>query len=49
MPQMYELSDEYLSSLLNDERFKNYENTIKNIIKLKPHRLDEKTSTLLAD
>ena len=48
MPQMYELSDEYLASLLEDDRFKNYENTIKNIIKLKPHRLDETTTTLLA-
>ena len=48
MPQMYDLSDDYLNSLLSDIRFKNYENTIKDIIKLKPHRLDEKTSTLLA-
>ncbi len=48
MPQMYELSDEYLNSLLNDKRFNDYENTIKDIIKLKPHSLDENTSTLLA-
>ena len=48
MPQMYELSDDYLLSLLSDARFKDYDNTIKNIIKLKPHRLDEKTNTLLA-
>ena len=48
MPQMYELSDEYLDSLLLDDRFKNYDNTIKDIIKLKPHRIDEKTNTLLA-
>ena len=47
-PQMYELSDEYLSSLLLDNRFKDYENTIKDIIKLKPHKLDEKTNVLLA-
>lgn len=48
LPQMYDLSDEYLSSLLKDSRFKDYDNTIKDIIKLKPHRLDEKTSVLLA-
>lgn len=48
MPQMYELSDKYLNSLLKDVRFKDYENTIKNIIKFKPHRLDEKTNILLA-
>lgn len=48
MPQMYELSDDYLLSLLQDERFKNYDNIIKDIIKLKPHKLDEKTSILLA-
>ena len=48
MPQMLELSDDYLSSLLTDERFKNFENTIKNVIKQKPHKVDEKTATLLS-
>ena len=48
MPQMYELSDEYLNSLLQDNRFKDYDNTIKDIIKFKPHKLDEKTNKLLA-
>ena len=48
MPQMYELSDKFLNSLLLDNRFNDYENSIKNIIKLKPHRLDEKTNTILA-
>ncbi len=48
MPQMYELSDEYLTSLLNDKRFADFDNTIKEIIKLKPHKLDEKTTELLA-
>lgn len=48
MPQMYELSDEYLNSLLLDERFKDYDNTIKDVIKLKPHKLDEKTTALLS-
>lgn len=48
MPQMYELSDEYLNSLLADIRFKDFDNSIKDIIKLKPHKLDEKTNELLA-
>ncbi len=48
MPQMYELDNNYLNSLLLDSRFKNYDNMIKDIIKLKPHKLDEKTSVLLA-
>lgn len=48
MPQMYELSDEYLNSLLEDKRFKDYDNSIKNVIKLKPHKIDEKTNTILA-
>ncbi len=48
MPQLYELSDEFLNSLLTDARFKDYDNTIKDIIKLKPHKLDEKTNTLLS-
>ena len=34
--------------ILDDERFKDFDNTIKDIIKLKPHKLDEKTNTLLA-
>jgi len=48
MPQLYELSDDFLNSLLADERFKDYDNTIKDIIKFKPHKLDEKTNTLLS-
>ncbi len=48
MPQMFELSDEYLNSLLTDSRFHDYDNLIKNIIKQKPHKLDEKTTVLLA-
>ena len=46
MPQLYELSEEYLISLLEDKRFKDFDNTIKDIIKYKPHKLDEKTNTL---
>ena len=48
MPQLYDLSDDFLNSLLSDDRFKDYDNTIKDIIKLKPHKLDEKTNTLLS-
>ncbi len=48
MPQMFDQSDEYLNSLLIDERFKDFDNTIKDVLKLKPHKLDEKTSLLLA-
>jgi len=48
MPQMYQLSDEYLLSLLQDSRFKDFDNTIKDIIKFKPHKLDEKTNILLS-
>ena len=48
MPQLFELSDEFLNSLLEDVRFKDYENTIKQIIKEKPHKIDEKTATLLS-
>lgn len=48
MPQMYELDNTYLHSLLEDVRFKDFDNSIKDIIKFKPHKLDEKTSVLLA-
>lgn len=47
-PQMDELDDEYLKSLLKDERFKDYDNAIKDIIKLKPHKIDEQTSKLIS-
>ena len=47
-PQLYELSDEYLNSLLEDERFKNFDNTIKDVIKFKPHKINEQNSELLA-
>ena len=48
LPQMYELPNEYLNSLLKDSRFKDYDNLIKDIIKLKPHKIDEKTNLLLS-
>ena len=47
-PQMHDLDDDYLNSLLADERFKDNDNLIKEIIKYKPHKIDEKTSVLLA-
>lgn len=47
-PQLYELSDEYLNSLLKDKRFKNFDGIIKEIIKLKPHKINEQTNELLA-
>ncbi len=48
IPQLYELPNEYLNSLLLDKRFKNYDNFLKEIIKLKPHKIDEKTNELLS-
>ena len=47
-PQLFTLNDDYLNSLLEDKRFKDFDNTIKNIIKEKPHKLDESTSVLLS-
>ncbi len=47
-PQLYELDDAYLNSLLTDKRFKDYDNMIKDIIKLKPHKIDEKTNEILS-
>ena len=47
-PQMYELDDEYLKSLLTEKKLKNCDNMIKDILRKKPHRLDEKTSELLS-
>jgi len=47
-PQLDELSDEYLNELLTDNRSKNLDNFIKDIIKNKKHKLDEKTSDVIA-
>ena len=47
-PQLYELPEKYLKSLLQDKRFSDYDNLIKEIIKLKPHKIDEKTNELLS-
>lgn len=48
VPQLYELPEKYLKSLLQDKRFSDYDNLIKEIIKLKPHKIDEKTNELLS-
>ena len=48
VPQLYELPEKYLKSLLQDKKFSNYDNMIKEIIKLKPHKIDEKTNELLS-
>lgn len=47
-PQLARLSDKYLKELLADKRIKGYENSIKEIIRNKPHTLDEKSCALLA-
>lgn len=47
-PQLLALDKKYLNTLLNDPRAKNLDNKIKDIIKDKPHRLDEKTSDVIA-
>lgn len=47
-PQIDELDNEYLTSLLNDDRSKNINNLIKNVIKNKDHKLDEKTSEIIS-
>lgn len=47
-PQLAHLSDKYLKELLADKRIKGYENSIKEIIRNKPHTLDEKSCALLA-
>lgn len=47
-PQLARLSDKYLKELLADKRIKGYENSVKEIIRNKPHTLDEKSCALLA-
>ncbi len=48
MPQLYELKDEYLRSLLEDKKFSEYNNFFRDIIKFKPHKIDEKTNDVIA-
>ena len=47
-PQLSKLSDKYLKELLADTRIKGYENLVNDIIRNKPHTLDEKSNNLLA-
>ena len=47
-PQIDDLDDEYLLSLLADERCKDLDNDIKKVIKNKKHKLDEKTSEIIS-
>ncbi len=47
-PQIDELDNEYLNSLLLDNRAKDLDNYIKDIIKRKKHKLDEKTSEIIS-
>lgn len=48
VPQLSEMADEYLLDCINDKRFKNHINTLKEIIKNKPHKIDEKSNKLLS-
>ena len=47
-PQMARLSEKYLRELLSDKRAKGHENFILDIIRNKPHTLDEKSADLIA-
>ena len=47
-PELTSLPTEYLESLMNDERFKDYDYTIKKTIKNKPHVLSKEIETLLS-
>lgn len=47
-PQLSKLSDKYLHELLQDKRIKGYENFVLDIIRNKPHTLDEKSNALIA-
>lgn len=47
-PQLDDLSEEYLNELLKDIRCKDLDNEIKEILKNKPHKIDEKTSHVLS-
>ncbi len=47
-PQLHALDKKYLNELLLDPRSKNLDTKIKDIIKNKAHRLDEKTSEIIS-
>lgn len=48
-PQIDDLPNEYLESLLKDSRSKNLNNMINRVIKEKKHKLDEQTSKILSE
>lgn len=47
-PQLSSLDDKFLSDLIKDEDFKDYDRTLNNILKNKPHILSEKEERLLS-
>lgn len=47
-PELYELSDDYLRAVAEEARFKDYDNYFNDIIKLKPHKLNEHDNMLLS-
>ena len=47
-PQLKNLKTEYLKELLKDDRFKNLNRFINNLIKDKKHKIDEKTNKLIS-
>ena len=47
-PQIDDLPVNYLEELLKDKRSKDLDNTIKDVIKNKKHKLDEKTSEIIS-
>ncbi len=47
-PEMAKQSDEYLTSLINDKRFADYDYVLKKIIKSKPHTVSEQEEKLVS-
>ena len=47
-PQIMDLDEEYLLELLQDPRSKDLDNEIKDILRNKPHKIDENTSRVLS-
>ena len=47
-PQIHDLPDEYLKELLLDPRAKDLDRSIEEILKYKPHKLDETTNKTLS-
>lgn len=47
-PQMLELSDKYINSLIIDERFSEFDSMFRDLLKKKKHKIDEKTNLLIS-